>query len=108
MQLPGLRSFFHWRSKFTTFTTVNLVNFTAQGDKDTVAILNVILEEEVNHVRIGRVWFEYFCTAHGHDIESYWQALVREYFHGKLKRPFNHDDRYKAGMIRDWYEPLAD
>ena len=69
---------------------------------------NDILEEEVNHVRIGRVWFEYFCTAHGHDIESYWQALVREYFHGKLKRPFNHDDRFKAGMIRDWYEPLAD
>ena len=85
-----------------------IANFTAQGDKDTVAILNVILEEEVNHVRIGRVWFEYFCTAHGHDIESYWQALVREYFHGKLKRPFNHDDRFKAGMIRDWYEPLAD
>ena len=83
-------------------------NFTAQSDDDTVAILKIILEEEVNHVRIGRVWFEYFCNAHGYDIESHWQALVREYFHGKLKRPFNHNDRFKAGMIRDWYEPLAD
>lgn len=83
-------------------------SFSAQGDHDTVDILKIILEEEVNHVRIGRVWFEYFCNKHGHDVEEYWQSLVRQYFHGKLKRPFNHDDRFKAGMIRDWYEPLAD
>lgn len=82
--------------------------FKSQGDQDTVDILEIILREEVDHVRIGRHWFEEYCRAHGHDIETYWQGLVRTYFHGTLKRPFNHDDRAKAGMIRDWYEPLAD
>ena len=83
-------------------------SFEKKNDQNTVDILKVILEEEVNHVRIGRVWFQHFCEYHKHDIETYWQSLVRKYFHGSLKRPFNHDDRFKAGMIRDWYEPLAD
>jgi hypothetical protein len=33
---------------------------------------------------------------------------VRKYFGTALKRPFNHPDREDAGMIRDWYEPMAD
>jgi uncharacterized ferritin-like protein (DUF455 family) len=82
--------------------------FKRKNDQDTVDILQTILNEEVDHVRIGRHWFEFYCAAHNHDVEKYWQGLVREYFHGTLKRPFNHDDREKAGMIRDWYEPLAD
>lgn len=27
-------------------------------------------------------------------------------FHGKLKGPFNNDDRGKAGLTGDWYENL--
>mgnify|MGYP003624332634 CR=1 FL=1 len=82
--------------------------FKSKNDQDTVDILQIILREEVDHVRVGRQWFEYYCAAHKKDVETFWQELVRTYFHGTLKRPFNHDDRLKAGMIRDWYEPLAD
>jgi uncharacterized ferritin-like protein (DUF455 family) len=89
--------------------TPNMIKtFESQNDHDTAAILKIILSEEVNHVRIGRHWFEDYCLRHKKDGQDYWQSLVRQYFHGKLKPPFNHDKRQDAGMIRDWYEPLAD
>lgn len=79
-----------------------------QGDTKTAEILKIIHDDEITHVRAGTVWFEGWCAHHGKDVEEYWQHLVRTYFNGKLKRPFNHPSREEAGMIRDWYEPLAD
>jgi uncharacterized ferritin-like protein (DUF455 family) len=80
----------------------------AHNDHKTAEILNIIHDDEITHVRAGTVWFEGWCAHHGKDVEETWQDLVRRYFHGKLKRPFNHPSREEAGMIRDWYEPLAD
>lgn len=79
-----------------------------QGDEKTAAMLQIIHDDEITHVRAGTVWFEAWCTHHGKDVEEAWQDLVRTYFNGRLKRPFNHPSREEAGMIRDWYEPLAD
>lgn len=79
-----------------------------QGDQKTADMLQIIHEDEVSHVRAGTVWFESWCDYHGHNIEEYWQELVRTYFNKTLKRPFHHQSREEAGMIRDWYEPLAD
>lgn len=31
---------------------------------------------------------------------------VRRHFAGKLKGPFNADDRSKAGLSKEWYEDL--
>ena len=79
-----------------------------QGDTETAAMLQIIHDDEITHVRAGTVWFEGWCAHKGLDVEQHWQSLVRTYFHGNLKRPFNHPGREEAGMIRDWYEPLAD
>jgi len=79
-----------------------------QNDQKTATILQTIHDEEITHVRAGTVWFESWCAYHGKDIETTWQDLVRQYFNGVLKRPFNDDSREKAGLLRDWYEPLAD
>ncbi len=81
---------------------------TKQGDTETAEILRVIHDDEITHVRAGTVWFESWCAHNGLDVEEHWQALVKRYFNGPLKRPFNHPGREEAGMIRDWYEPLAD
>lgn len=70
-------------------------------------MLQIIYDDEVTHVRAGTVWFEAWCTYHNKDSKKAWQDLVRTYFNGSLKQPFNHPSREKAGMIRDWYEPLA-
>lgn len=80
----------------------------SQGDKKTATMLKVIHDDEITHVRAGTVWFKKYCDYYGHDQESYFQDLVREYFKADLKKPFNHPSRHEAGMIRDWYEPLAE
>lgn len=88
--------------------TPNLIEqMNNQGDEETAQIFKIIHDDEITHVRAGTVWFEAWCNHHGKDIENTWQDLVRTYFHGKLKPPFNHPSREEAGMIRDWYEPLA-
>jgi uncharacterized ferritin-like protein (DUF455 family) len=80
----------------------------AQGDRKTADILQIIHDDEITHVRAGTVWFEAWCAHNGLDVEAHWQYLVRYYFNGRLKRPFNHPSREEAGMLRDWYETLAD
>lgn len=80
----------------------------AGGDDITAALLKIIHDDEITHVKAGTDWFESWCTYHTLDHETHWQALVREYFLGRLRRPFNHPSREQAGMIRDWYELLAD
>ena len=79
-----------------------------QGDEKTVGMLQIIHDDEITHVRAGTVWFEKWCEYNNLDIEEHWQHLVKTYFDGRLKRPFNHPSREEAGIIRDWYEPLAD
>lgn len=79
----------------------------SQGDEKTAQMLQIIHDDEVTHVRAGTVWFKKYCDYYGHDQESYFQALVRQYFNADLKKPFNHPSRENAGMVRDWYEPLA-
>jgi len=79
-----------------------------QGDTQTADMLKIIHDDEVTHVRAGTVWFKQYCDYYGHDQESYFQELVREYFKADLKKPFNHPSRLEAGMIKDWYEPLAE
>jgi len=80
----------------------------AQGDTKTADMLRIIHDDEVTHVRAGTVWFEAWCAHHNKDAQDYWQHLVQRYFNGVLKPPFNHPSREDAGMIRDWYESLAD
>lgn len=79
-----------------------------QGDRKTADMFRIIHDDEITHVRAGTVWFESWCAYHDLDIETHWQDLVTTYFEGRLKPPFNHPSREEAGMIRDWYEPLAD
>ncbi|MGB0907206.1 MAG: ferritin-like domain-containing protein [Maricaulaceae bacterium] len=77
------------------------------GDTDSAAILNIIYTEEVGHVAIGKRWFSEIAShADGTEI-AYFQTLVRQYFKGPLKPPFNKPARTKAGLTADFYEPLA-
>ncbi len=77
------------------------------GDHETADMLQIIHDDEITHVRAGTVWFDQWCDYHNLDGEAHWQDLVRRYFRGPLKPPFNHDSRSAAGMVPDWYEPLA-
>ncbi|SFD38140.1 ferritin-like domain-containing protein [Paracidovorax konjaci] len=63
-----------------------------------VAILDVILREEVGHVAIGNHWYRWLCERGGHDPESYYGDLVQRYEAPRLKPPFNAAARRAAGF----------
>lgn len=88
-------------------TPATIDRFETVGDMDTARILRRILNDEVDHVRAGRIWFESACLECGFVPETTWQALVRRHFRGVLKPPFNDSARDSAGLTRDYYQALA-
>lgn len=82
--------------------------FTKAQDPDTVAALEVIYAEEVGHVAYGSKWFHFLCGRDNVDPKDAFHELVRTYFHGGLKPPFNEEKRAEAGLPPDFYWPLAD
>ncbi len=78
------------------------------GDGASVAILNVIYEEEVGHVAAGSRWFNHVCRDETQTPEQCFHRLVSTYFRGALKRPFNEPARTAAGLPGCFYEPLAE
>lgn len=77
------------------------------GDETTAAILSVIYEEEIGHVRIGAHWLKKLCEIKEMDAEQTFQHFVRERFEGKLKPPFNHEARNAAGLEENFYHVLS-
>lgn len=72
-----------------------------------VDALEIIYAEEVHHVAYGSKWFHFLCGRHELDPTQKFHALVRQYFHGQLKPPFNEEKRAEAGIPPDFYWPLA-
>jgi uncharacterized ferritin-like protein (DUF455 family) len=81
--------------------------FQGAGARDAVAALEVIYGEEVAHVAYGSKWFNWLCGRAGDDPKDRFHALVRQYFHGSLKPPFNTEKRADAGLPPDFYWPLV-
>ena len=42
-----------------------MARFEKLGDRETVAVLRIILDEEVGHVEYGSRWFAYLCQQRG-------------------------------------------
>lgn len=82
--------------------------FRAAGAADAVAALETIHAEEVHHVAYGSKWFHFLCGRENRDPKPEFHALVRRYFHGALKPPFDEARRAAAGLPPDFYWPLAE
>ncbi|MDE1146594.1 MAG: ferritin-like domain-containing protein [Azospirillaceae bacterium] len=88
-------------------TPAMIANLKKVGDDDSVAVLQIIHDEEIGHVAAGRRWFGVVAETLGVEPAEHWRALVRQYFKGDIKRPFNDASRIRADFPPDWYEPLA-
>ncbi|KAK7282597.1 hypothetical protein RIF29_11506 [Crotalaria pallida] len=109
-------------------TTIS--RFRNGGDNTTADILEqVVYPEEITHCAAGVKWFKYLChrsrkpvsNQEGQEIRTVesgtatednevipkFHAIVRTYFRGPLKPPFNEEARKAAGFGPEWYEPLA-
>jgi uncharacterized ferritin-like protein (DUF455 family) len=77
------------------------------GDEQTVAVLEVILEEEVRHVEIGTRWFRYCCEQQSKEPLSTFLGLLEENYSGTLRGPFNLEARYQAGFTKEEMSALT-
>ena len=68
------------------------------GDARGVEILDIILRDEIGHVRIGNRWYEYFCAQRNLDPAEEFQKLLKEYGASKPRPPFHNEARRAAGF----------
>ncbi|PNY11858.1 3-oxoacyl-(acyl-carrier) synthase-like protein [Trifolium pratense] len=107
-------------------TTIS--RFRNGGDNTTADLLeSVVYPEEITHCAAGVKWFKYLCqrsrniqasdqeicavengtATEGNEVIPKFHTIVRTYFRGPLKPPFNEAARKAAGFGPEWYEPLA-
>ena len=78
----------------------------AVGDEATVAVLEVILAEEVGHVEIGSRWFAHLCAGRALEPEAEFRRLLD--VHGiALHPPANVEARIRGGFSRIELERLG-
>jgi len=70
----------------------------AAGDEMTVALLEIILRDEIGHVEIGSRWFRWLCEQRGLAPEAVFRELIQRYMKGQIKGPFHRDARLQAGF----------
>jgi uncharacterized ferritin-like protein (DUF455 family) len=78
-----------------------IVKLRQLGDEATVAILEVILREEVAHVAAGSRWYRWFCERDAIEPRARFRELLREHAGGVLRGPFNIQAREAAGFDED-------
>ena len=77
------------------------------GDGASAAILDVILRDEVGHVRVGNHWFRHLCGERGLDPHAAWRELAARHRAPRLRGPFNFDARRSAGFDEAELHALA-
>jgi uncharacterized ferritin-like protein (DUF455 family) len=87
-------------------TPAMIVKLSALGDEATVAILEVILHEEVAHVAAGSRWFAWCCAQEECDPDSTFELLLAEYARPAVRAPFNLEARRRAGFSETELERL--
>jgi uncharacterized ferritin-like protein (DUF455 family) len=71
---------------------------TGAGDKETVAVLEIILQEEIRHVAIGTRWFRYCCEQEELEPLATFLELLERHYASPLRGPFNLEARFEAGF----------
>ncbi len=88
-------------------TPATLERIRAGGDERGARLLERILDDEIRHVRFGANHFTALCERRNEDPAERWKTLVKRYFRGGVKPPFNDSARLTAGLSRYPYHGLA-
>jgi len=68
------------------------------GDDATIAVLDIILRDEIGHVALGDRWFRHFCAGRGLEPEATYLALMTEFDAPWPPKPLNVEARLQAGF----------
>jgi uncharacterized ferritin-like protein (DUF455 family) len=71
------------------------------GDHGAVAVLDIILRDEIGHVAIGNRWYRWCCARDGLDPIAHYAELSQRYNAPPLKGPFNRSARLQAGFLAE-------
>ena len=71
------------------------------GDERAVAILGIILRDEIGHVAIGNHWYRWLCARDGHEPVAHYAVLAARHHAPVLRPPFNHGARLAAGFTAE-------
>ncbi|MEQ1650027.1 MAG: ferritin-like domain-containing protein [Hyphomicrobiaceae bacterium] len=82
-------------------------SLTEAGDPESAAVIEVIYRDEKRHVAFGMKWFRFLCERERLPPEPTFHELVRRYFRGAIKPPFNDKARSEAGLSPGFYKPLS-
>ncbi|MGQ0661177.1 ferritin-like domain-containing protein [Sphingosinicella sp.] len=88
-------------------TPATIASFERAGDRRSAAILGRIYRDEIRHVAAGVRWFRDVCESRQLSPVTVWPELVRRYFRGAVKPPFNDSARDEAGLPREWLAGVA-
>jgi len=72
--------------------------FASIGDPQTVAILEIILRDEVGHVEAGSRWFRYLCERRGLEPEATYFDLLERHLGSAVRCPLHRAARREAGF----------
>ncbi len=79
-----------------------IAKLNANEDQQSANILQVILDQEVDHVAIGLRWYRYACDQQGIDPLDRYIELIASYLPGRRQGPFNDHHRKLAGFPGEW------
>jgi uncharacterized ferritin-like protein (DUF455 family) len=82
----------------TPLIQAKLAKVNTPDARQTSALLDIILRDEIGHVAIGNHWYGWLCEQRGLDPVDHYAVLVRQYDAPKLKPPFNRSARHQAGF----------
>jgi uncharacterized ferritin-like protein (DUF455 family) len=68
------------------------------GDLKMGEILTIILRDEIGHVAIGNIWFNWLCQQRKLEPITTFETLRNQYAAPKLRPPFNMEARRLAGF----------
>jgi uncharacterized ferritin-like protein (DUF455 family) len=80
--------------------------FAAAGDGRAVAILDVILRDEIGHVAVGNRWYRWLCERDALDPLALYDTLAARHDAPRPVPPFNFEAREKAGFTPEELERL--
>ncbi len=67
----------------------------------TIEILDVILRDEVGHVRIGNHWYRWLCARDGLDAIAHFRQLCEQHAAPRVRAPINEEARRLAGFTNE-------
>lgn len=71
---------------------------TSMGDAESVAILDVIYQDEIGHVAMGSHWYKYCCEQRNIDYKDKFKELLKRHLKNGISTQFNKKARLQAGF----------